>query len=210
MGAANRGSAALATLIALLADHLMPRLDQSQQQPRPGMCILRPPPRRLVKSNRELVGFGQRVSRASRRHPLSVTLIDKCGTLRWGSSMSSSTDLPGRRPRQSLEAKVARNNRSVASRQPARPANEKGHGILRGGRIHTVRWQAGELIAVDHHDPDDEVSPASETVSCLQLLRTCVRRPYIPYTCSDRLRLGLQGRGRPDRAVRGSCTRAGW
>jgi hypothetical protein len=45
-----------------------------------------------------------------------------------------------------------------------------------GGDTHTLRWEAGELIAVDHGDPDQEATLASQTIPCLELLRTWARR----------------------------------
>jgi hypothetical protein len=40
------------------------------------------------------------------------------------------------------------------------------------GETHTVRWDAGELIVVDHHQAQSDVTPAGESVPCLELLRT--------------------------------------
>jgi hypothetical protein len=56
--------------------------------------------------------------------------------------------------------------------------------VLCGGNTHTVRWEAGELIPVDHGDPEGEVTlaaPAGETVACLELLRTWSRRRDDPH-----------------------------
>ena len=55
--------------------------------------------------------------------------------------------------------------------------------VLCGGDSHTVRWEAGELIAVDHGDPEGEVTLAAlagETVPCLEMLRTWSRRADDP------------------------------
>jgi hypothetical protein len=45
-----------------------------------------------------------------------------------------------------------------------------------GGDTHTVRWEAGALVAVDHGDPEQEATPAGQPVPCLELLRTWSRR----------------------------------
>lgn len=67
--------------------------------------------------------------------------------------------------------------------------------VLCGGGTHTVRWEAGELIAVDHGDPDGEAALAAlagETVACLELLRTWSRRRDDPHV------LTLASRGPTD------------
>jgi hypothetical protein len=67
--------------------------------------------------------------------------------------------------------------------------------VLCGGNTHTVRWEAGELIAVDHGDPEGDVTraaPAGETVPCLELLRTWSRRADDPHV------LTLASRGPTD------------
>ena len=67
--------------------------------------------------------------------------------------------------------------------------------VLCGGDMHTVRWQAGELIAVDHGDPEGEVTLAAragESVPCLELLRTWSRRSDDPHV------LTLASRGPTD------------
>ena len=64
-----------------------------------------------------------------------------------------------------------------------------------GGDTHTVRWEAGELIAVDHGDPEGEVTAAAragESVPCLELLRTWSRRAGHPHV------LTLASRGPTD------------
>lgn len=64
-----------------------------------------------------------------------------------------------------------------------------------GGGTHTVRWEAGELIAVDHGGLRGEpalASPAGETVPCLELLRTWSRRADDPHV------LTLASRGPTD------------
>jgi hypothetical protein len=64
-----------------------------------------------------------------------------------------------------------------------------------GGYTHTVRWEAGQLIAVDHGDPDGEATPAvlaGETFPCLELLRTWSRRSDDPHV------LTLASRGPTD------------
>jgi hypothetical protein len=66
---------------------------------------------------------------------------------------------------------------------------------LCGGYTHTVRWEAGELIAVDHRDPEGDVTRAAlagETVPCLELLRTWSRRSDDPHV------LTLASRGPTD------------
>jgi hypothetical protein len=66
---------------------------------------------------------------------------------------------------------------------------------LCGGNTHTVRWEAGELIAVDHGDPEGDVTraaPAGETVPCLELLGTWSRRADDPHV------LTLASRGPTD------------
>ena len=67
--------------------------------------------------------------------------------------------------------------------------------VLCGGDTHTVRWESGELIAVDHGDPKGEVTLsalAGETVPCLELLRTWSRRRDDPHV------LTLASRGPTD------------
>ena len=67
--------------------------------------------------------------------------------------------------------------------------------VLCGGDTHTVRWEAGELIAVDHGDPEGDVTRAAlagETVACLELLRTWSRRADDPHV------LTLASRGPTD------------
>jgi len=64
-----------------------------------------------------------------------------------------------------------------------------------GGDTHTVRWEAGELIAVDHSEDEGEVTLAAlagETVPCLELLRTWSRRADDPHV------LTLASRGPTD------------
>jgi hypothetical protein len=61
-----------------------------------------------------------------------------------------------------------------------------------GGDIHTVRWEAGELITVDHSDPEGDVTLAGESVPCLELLRTWSRRADDPHV------LTLASRGPTD------------
>ena len=72
--------------------------------------------------------------------------------------------------------------------------------VLCGGDTHTVRWEAGELMAVDHGDPDGEAALAGETVSCLELLRTWSRRADDPHVLTlasrgptDPLNINLDG-----------------
>ena len=58
-----------------------------------------------------------------------------------------------------------------------------------------MRWEAGELIAVEHGDPEGDVTraaPAGETVPCLELLRTWSRRADDPHV------LTLASRGPTD------------
>ena len=67
--------------------------------------------------------------------------------------------------------------------------------VLCGGDTHIVRWEAGELIAVDHRDPKGEVTAAAlagESVPCLELLRTWSRRAGDPHV------LTLASRGPTD------------
>jgi hypothetical protein len=67
--------------------------------------------------------------------------------------------------------------------------------VVCGGDTHTVRWKAGELIAVDHGDPMSEVTSAGlagETVPCFELLRTWSRRRDDPHV------LTLASRGPTD------------
>ncbi len=61
-----------------------------------------------------------------------------------------------------------------------------------GGCTHTVRWEAGELIAVDHGDPEGERTLAGETIPCLELLHTWSRRRDDPHV------LTLASRGLTD------------
>ena len=64
-----------------------------------------------------------------------------------------------------------------------------------GADIHTVRWQAGELIAVDHDDAEGEVTLAvlaGEKIPCFELLRTWSRRRDDPHV------LTLASRGTTD------------
>lgn len=75
--------------------------------------------------------------------------------------------------------------------------------VLCGADTHTVRWEAGELIAVDHGDREGDVihsAPAGETVSCLELLRTWSRRADDPHVLTlasrglnDPLHIDLDG-----------------
>jgi hypothetical protein len=67
--------------------------------------------------------------------------------------------------------------------------------VLCGGYTHTVRWEAKELIAVDHGDPEGEATLAAlagETFPCLELLRTWSRRRDDPHV------LTLASRGPTD------------
>jgi hypothetical protein len=67
--------------------------------------------------------------------------------------------------------------------------------VLCGGVTHTVRWETGGLIAVNHSDPEGELTPAAladETVPCLQLLRAWSRRACDPHV------LTLASRGPTD------------
>ena len=67
--------------------------------------------------------------------------------------------------------------------------------VLCGGYTHTVRWEAGEPIAVDHGDPEGEATLATlagETFPCLELLRTWSRRRDDPHV------LTLASRGPTD------------
>jgi hypothetical protein len=64
--------------------------------------------------------------------------------------------------------------------------------VLCGGDTHTVRWEAGELIAVDHGDPNGEAARSGETVACLELMRTWSRRADDPHV------LTLASRGLTD------------
>lgn len=62
-----------------------------------------------------------------------------------------------------------------------------------GGDIHTVRWAAGELIAIDHADPRDALSaPADEAIPCLEMLRSWSRQAEDPHV------LTLASRGASD------------
>jgi hypothetical protein len=75
--------------------------------------------------------------------------------------------------------------------------------VLCGGGTHTVRWETGELIAVNHSDVQGELTPAAladETVPCLELLRTWSRRASDPYVLtlasrgpSDPLNMDIDG-----------------
>ena len=64
--------------------------------------------------------------------------------------------------------------------------------VLCGGNTHTVRWEAGELIAVDHDNSKDGAGYADETVPCLELLRVWSRRREDPHV------LTLASRGASD------------
>ena len=64
-----------------------------------------------------------------------------------------------------------------------------------GAQTHTVRWQAGELIAVDHGDHEAEVALATlagEHLPCLELLHTWSQRAEDPHV------LTLASRGLTD------------
>ena len=61
-----------------------------------------------------------------------------------------------------------------------------------GGDTHTLRWEAGELIAVDHGDPDQDPTLASQTIPCIELLGTWARRRDDPHV------LTLASRGPTD------------
>ena len=84
--------------------------------------------------------------------------------------------------------------------------------VLCGGDTHTVRWEAGELIAVDHGDPKSEVmlaARAGETVACLELLRTWSRRADDPHVLTlasrgptDPLNINIDGLRFHDRGPR--------
>ena len=72
--------------------------------------------------------------------------------------------------------------------------------VLCGEATHTVRWEAGELMAVDHGDPDGEAALAGESVPCLELLRTWSRRADDPHVLTlasrgptDPLNINLDG-----------------
>ena len=61
-----------------------------------------------------------------------------------------------------------------------------------GGHAHTLRWESGELTALDHGDPEDEATLAAlagETFACLELLRAWARRREDPRV----LTLGSRG-----------------
>lgn len=63
------------------------------------------------------------------------------------------------------------------------------------GSTHTVRWQAGKLVAVDHGDLKDEATLAAlagEPVACIELVRAWQRR------CNDPRVLTLGSRGATD------------
>ena len=93
--------------------------------------------------------------------------------------------------------------------------------VLCGGDTHTVRWEAGELIAVDHGDPERDVTratPAGETIPCLELLRTWSRRPDDPHVLTlasrgptDPLNMNIDGlrfdHGAPRRQTEGQTVR---
>jgi hypothetical protein len=64
--------------------------------------------------------------------------------------------------------------------------------VLCSGDTHTVRWEAGELIAVDHDDSKHEAALASEAVACRELVRTWSRRADDPHV------LTLASRGLDD------------
>lgn len=67
--------------------------------------------------------------------------------------------------------------------------------VLCAGYTHTVRWEAGELIAVDHGDAEGEATLAAladETFPCLELVRTWTRRSDDPHV------LTLASRGPTD------------
>lgn len=64
-----------------------------------------------------------------------------------------------------------------------------------GGETHTVRWEAGELSAVDHGEHEREVTLAAlagEPVACLELLRAWSRLADDPHV------LTLASRGPTD------------
>jgi hypothetical protein len=61
-----------------------------------------------------------------------------------------------------------------------------------GGSTHTVRWEAGKLVAVDHGDLDDEATLAAlagEPLACIELVRSWQRRRGDPRV----LTLGSRG-----------------
>lgn len=61
-----------------------------------------------------------------------------------------------------------------------------------GGGTHTVRWEAGRLVAVDHDDLDDEATLAAlagEPLPCIELVRSWQRRRNDPRV----LTLGSRG-----------------
>jgi hypothetical protein len=67
--------------------------------------------------------------------------------------------------------------------------------LLCGGDTHTVRWEAGELIAVDHGHLEGGVTLAAlagESFPCLELLRTWSQRAEDPHV------LTLASRGPTD------------
>ena len=74
-----------------------------------------------------------------------------------------------------------------------------------GGHVHTLRWQAGVLTAVDHGDPEDEATLAAlagESFACLELLRAWARRRNDPRVltlasrgATDLLNVNLDHRG---------------
>jgi hypothetical protein len=61
-----------------------------------------------------------------------------------------------------------------------------------GGHTHTLRWEAGELIAIDHGDPEHEATLAGQAIPCVELLRTWSRRRDDPHV------LTLASRGPTD------------
>ena len=61
-----------------------------------------------------------------------------------------------------------------------------------GGDTHTVRWEAGELMAIDHGDPEQEAALAGQPIPCIELLRTWSRRHDDPHV------LTLASRGPTD------------
>jgi hypothetical protein len=81
-----------------------------------------------------------------------------------------------------------------------------------GGHLHTLRWQAGVLTAVDHGDPDDEATLAAlagESFPCLELLRAWGRRRDDPRVLTlasrgptDPLDVNLDHLGHPGRRAR--------
>jgi hypothetical protein len=45
--------------------------------------------------------------------------------------------------------------------------------VSSGGHTHALRWETGELSAIDHGDPEPQVTVAGQMRPCLELLRTC-------------------------------------